>query len=102
MGIGASVFLIAIGAILEWAVPTSVHGVHLGTIGVILMLVGILGLAAAVFIYGPRSRGLVERPMTEPARPMAEPERVVAVERPVELESDVVVERQVTRRNRPW
>jgi hypothetical protein len=97
VGIGASVFLIAIGAILEWAVPNSVHGVHLGTIGVILMLVGILGLAAAVFIYGPRSRGPVE-----PARPMVEPEREVAVERPVERESDVVVERQVTRRDRPW
>ena len=97
MGIGASVFLIAVGAILEWALPNSVGGVHLGTIGVILMLVGILGLAAAVFIYGPRSRGPVESP-----RAMVEPERDVVVERPVERESDVVVERQVSRPNRPW
>lgn len=97
MGIGGSVFLIAVGAILEWALPNSVGGVHLGTIGVILMLVGILGLAVAVFVYGPRSRGAVE-----PARPVAEPERDVVVERPVERESDVVVERQVSRRSRPW
>ena len=97
MGIGGSIFLIAVGAILEWALPNSIGGVHLGTIGVILMLVGILGLAVAVFIYGPRSRGPVE-----PSRAMAEPERDVAVERPVEREPEVVVERQVTRRNRPW
>jgi hypothetical protein len=97
MGIGASVFLIAVGAILEWALPHSVGGVHLGTIGVILMLVGILGLAAAVFIYGPRSRGPVE-----PARPVAEPEREVVVERPVERERDVVVEREAPRSDRAW
>jgi hypothetical protein len=96
VGLGASFFLITIGAILEWAFPRSIGGVHLGTIGVILMLAGILGLVVAVFIYGPRSR----RPVA-PARPVVEPEREVAVERPVERESDVV-ERQVTRRNRPW
>lgn len=97
MGIGASVFLIAIGAILEWALPNSVGGVHLGTIGVILMLVGILGLAAAVIIYGPRSRGRAEAAPTT-----VEPEREVAPVRPVARESDLVVEREVPRSDRTW
>lgn len=97
MGIGASVFLIAIGAFFEYALPHSVRGVHLGSIGVILMLVGVLGLVVAVFIYGPRSRG----PM-QAARREVEPERDLMVERPVEREPDVVVERRVSRRPRPW
>jgi uncharacterized protein DUF6458 len=44
MGIGTSVVLIAIGAILKWAITDTVSGVALGTIGVILMVVGVIGL----------------------------------------------------------
>jgi len=95
VGIGASVILIAIGAILEYAMPHSVGGVRLGSIGVILMIVGVLGLAVAAFIYGPRSRGAVA-----PTRREVEPERDVVVQRPAQ-EPDVVVERE-SRRGRPW
>ena len=44
MGIGTSIFLIAVGAILKFAVTASVSGIDLATVGVILMVVGILGL----------------------------------------------------------
>jgi hypothetical protein len=44
MGIGTSLFLIAIGAILKFAITDSISGVELSTIGVILMVVGIIGL----------------------------------------------------------
>ena len=44
MGIGTSIFLIAVGAILKFAVHTSVSGISLQTVGVILMVVGVLGL----------------------------------------------------------
>jgi hypothetical protein len=44
MGIGTSIFLIALGAILKFAVTASVSGVDLATVGVILMVVGIVGL----------------------------------------------------------
>jgi ABC-type antimicrobial peptide transport system permease subunit len=44
MGIGASLFLIAIGAILLWAVSATVAGVSINTIGVILIVVGAVGL----------------------------------------------------------
>ena len=45
MSIGASLFLIAIGAILKYAVTASVSGIELATVGTILMIVGIIGLA---------------------------------------------------------
>ena len=43
-GIGTSLTLIAVGAILKFAVTASVSGISLSTVGVILMIVGIIGL----------------------------------------------------------
>ena len=44
MTIGTSLLLIAVGAILKYAVTADVSGINIQTVGVILMLVGILGL----------------------------------------------------------
>ncbi|HEX3289818.1 MAG TPA: DUF6458 family protein [Gaiella sp.] len=50
MGIGVSLILIAVGAILTWAVSADVSGVDLQTVGVILMVVGAVGgLISLVF-----------------------------------------------------
>jgi hypothetical protein len=49
MGIGTSIFLIAVGAILKFAVTASVSGVKLDTVGLILMIVGIIGLLLSLF-----------------------------------------------------
>jgi hypothetical protein len=50
MGLGVSLILIAAGAILAWAVNVSPSGVDVNTIGVILMIVGIVGgLLSMVF-----------------------------------------------------
>lgn len=57
MGIGASIFLIAVGAILTFAVHTSVSGLDLSTIGVILMVVGGIGLVATMLIFGGSNWG---------------------------------------------
>jgi len=57
MGIGVSVFLIAIGAILAFAVNLTVSGLDLATIGVILMVVGAIGLVATMVIFGRDSYG---------------------------------------------
>jgi hypothetical protein len=46
--IGASLFMIAVGAILKYAVSDSVSGVDLPTVGVILMIVGIIGLVLSL------------------------------------------------------
>jgi hypothetical protein len=58
MGIGASIFLIAVGAILAFAVNADVSGLDIRVVGFILMIVGVLGLIMTVFIWGPR-RGAV-------------------------------------------
>jgi sulfite exporter TauE/SafE len=48
MGIGTSLVLIAIGAILRFAVSVSAHGFSIHTIGVILMVVGAIGLVISL------------------------------------------------------
>jgi hypothetical protein len=49
MGIGTSIFLIAAGAILHFALKKNlVAGVDLGTVGIILMVVGVIGLIASL------------------------------------------------------
>ncbi len=57
MGIGVSVFLLAIGAILAFAVDLSVSGIDLATVGVILMVVGAIGLVTSMLIFGRDSVG---------------------------------------------
>src|SRR3569833_570265 len=42
--IGTSIFVIAVGAILKYAITADISGIDSQTVGVILMLVGILGL----------------------------------------------------------
>ena len=54
MNIGAAVFLIALGAILKYAVTASVAGVSLSTVGVILMIVGVIGLIASIVMARTR------------------------------------------------
>lgn len=57
MGIGASVFLIAAGAIMTFAVETdSTNGFNINNAGVILMVIGVIGLVASAAIWGPRTR----------------------------------------------
>jgi hypothetical protein len=56
MRIGASLFLIAIGAILKFAVNTHVNGVDLNTVGVILMIVGAVGLLITLALMTARRR----------------------------------------------
>ena len=43
MGIGVSLMLIAVGAILTWAVSVEVSGVDIQVVGVILLVVGAIG-----------------------------------------------------------
>jgi hypothetical protein len=56
MGIGTSIFLIAFGAILYFAVNADISGLEISTVGLILMICGILGLLVSLFMFrGPRS-----------------------------------------------
>jgi hypothetical protein len=57
MGIGVSIFLIAVGAILAFAVDVTTSGVNLDTVGVILMIVGAIGLLASLIFWSSLSPG---------------------------------------------
>ena len=62
-----SIFLIAVGAILRYAVNVTVEGVEIDTIGLILIVVGIIGLVislAVIFMSGDDTR----RPDDYPTR----------------------------------
>ncbi len=52
MGIGVSVFLIAVGAILAFATNLSVNEFDLDAIGYILMVVGLIGLLVTLVFAG--------------------------------------------------
>lgn len=50
MTIGASIFLIAVGAILKFAVTATVAGIDIQVVGVILMACGAVGLVLGLFM----------------------------------------------------
>lgn len=54
--IGAALFLIAVGAILKFAVTTKVNGIDLATVGVILIVIGIVGLVLELIWMSMRRR----------------------------------------------
>jgi hypothetical protein len=59
MSTGISIALIAVGAILTFALERETEGINLDTVGIILMIIGILGLAASALFWsswGPYNR----------------------------------------------
>ena len=55
MGIGTGIFLLALGAVLTFAVNASISGISLSAVGVILMIAGAIGLAAALIVRNRRT-----------------------------------------------
>ena len=51
MGISLSILLIAVGAVLAWAVDAEVSGVDITAVGVILLIVGIIGLLVSLVFW---------------------------------------------------
>jgi hypothetical protein len=51
MGLGVSLFLVAVGAILTWAVSAEVSGLDIQAVGVILMIVGVLGFLLSMLFW---------------------------------------------------
>ena len=84
MGIGVGIFLIALGAILAFAIDFQTNGLNLEVVGVILMIVGAIGVIASFVIFGDhtaygRSRRVVyDDEVVDPA-----PRRSVVRERRV-------------------
>ena len=71
VGIGVSLFLIAVGAILTFAVTAEADGFDINTVGIILMIVGGAGLLLSILLwdrvgsYGLRRRTVIERPVDD-------------------------------------
>jgi uncharacterized membrane-anchored protein len=66
MALGTSLFLIAVGAVLRFAVTATTSGFNIQTVGVILMIVGGVGLVISLFwmlVWADRSRA---RPADDP------------------------------------
>jgi hypothetical protein len=64
MGVGVSIFFIAVGAVLAFAIEVEeAEGFNINTIGIILMVVGGIGVLLAMTIFGGRRGGdvVVER-----------------------------------------
>jgi protein-S-isoprenylcysteine O-methyltransferase Ste14 len=83
VGVGTSIFLIAVGAILKFAVTAEVSGVDLDTVGLILMVVGGIGLLLSIFwmtVWADRRRGTVVADRAVATEPVAR-ERVVERDR---------------------
>lgn len=49
MGLGVSLVLMAVGAILRWAISATTAGVNIHTVGLILLIVGCIGFVISVF-----------------------------------------------------
>lgn len=78
MTIGASIFLIALGAILKFATNLHVQGVSIDTVGLILMIAGAAGLVlglAQQAMWSRRRRDVVAPPAVEERREVREPPR---------------------------
>lgn len=52
MGISGSLILIAVGAVLRFAISADIEGVNLDTIGIILMIVGAIGVILSLVFWG--------------------------------------------------
>jgi hypothetical protein len=66
MQIGTSIFLIALGAILRYAVNTNTDGFDINTAGLILMIAGVVGLIASLLLatlWSGRRERVAERPV---------------------------------------
>ena len=67
MGLGVSLILVAVGAVLTWAVTATVSGIDIKVVGVILLIVGILGFVLSMLFWsswggpgGARRRTTIE------------------------------------------
>jgi hypothetical protein len=83
VGIGTSIFLIALGAILKYAVTADVSGVDVNMVGLILMVVGAIGLLLSIFwmtVWADRRRHDVVADRAVVSDPVAR-ERVVERDR---------------------
>jgi hypothetical protein len=67
MRLGTGIVLLALGAILTFALDVDVRGVDLQVVGWILMIVGALGIVLELAVWGPRQRRVTHTSEAQPA-----------------------------------
>ena len=82
MSIGASLFLLVIGAILTFAVDVSTRGFNINTVGIILMIAGVIGLLMSLLFWSSFSP--YRRRSVGPGERLVPPEERVVEERRIE------------------
>jgi len=65
VGIGGSIFLIAVGAILAFAVNVSLGWLDLNVVGWVMMLAGAFGLILTLWFWNSRRRTVVAAPVED-------------------------------------
>jgi hypothetical protein len=97
MGLGVSLILIAVGAILTWAVDAHVSGLNVTAVGIILMIVGLIGglfsLAFWSSWWGPGYFGRYATASSAPVRRRRVAAPAAVVEEPAAEVEEVVEER---------
>ncbi|MEV1144328.1 DUF6458 family protein [Micromonospora sp. NPDC049799] len=84
MGIGASIFLIALGAIFAFAVEANLGWLDLAVVGWVLMLAGLAGLLTTLYFWNSRRRTAVAPTTVRRERVVADPVVPVQDDRVVE------------------
>ncbi len=84
MGIGGSIFLLALGAILAFAVNAEFSGIDINVVGYVLMLAGLIGLVVTIWFWNSRRRTVVQesRPVMRSDGQVVEEYRTVRREDP--------------------
>jgi uncharacterized membrane protein len=59
MALGTGIFLLALGAILTFAVEVDLAGLNIDVVGIILMIAGIIGILLELTLWGPRRREVI-------------------------------------------
>jgi len=83
MGIAVSLLMIAVGAIMRFAVTVKGHGFNVHTTGVVLIVVGIVGAVISVGLWASRGGFGTRTTLPGPADTRVTQERVVTEEREV-------------------
>jgi uncharacterized membrane protein len=83
MGIGINSFIMAVGAILTFAVDATVAGLNIKVVGVILMIAGAVGLILTLVVFAPRRRlAVTETNRTRVVSPIASSSTVTTEDGP--------------------
>ena len=92
MYIGSSIFTIAVGAILAYGVSDRLSGIDLDTVGLILIVLGVVGLVVSLF-YLATGRDRVYEPVVYEDAPPAPRQHVF--EPPIVYEETTLAPRPV-------